>query len=61
GGASANAKWLCQTQHPEVSEMLELWVVKAMEDDIVLQGEVLQQKWTAFANPGDKWLNLSDG
>ena len=23
-------KWICQTQHPEITEMLELWVSKAM-------------------------------
>ncbi|KAJ3984328.1 hypothetical protein F5890DRAFT_1592654, partial [Lentinula detonsa] len=50
GGALVNAKQLRQTQHPEVTEMLELWVVKAMEDGIVLQGEVLRQKWAAFAD-----------
>jgi len=31
-------------------EMMELWVTKAMQDKIQLTGEVLQQKWKAFAD-----------
>ena len=63
GGCTA--KRACQTQHPEVTEMMELWVSKAMAEDILLTGEVLRQKWTKFADlagvPQDERLNLSDG
>jgi len=54
-----------QTEHPEVSEMMYLWVSKAMGDGILLTGEVLRQKWTKFANlagiPEDERLKLSNG
>lgn len=57
--------WIRQTQHPEVTEMLELWVGKAMHDGILLTGEIIRQKWTRFADivgiPQDDRLNLSDG
>jgi len=60
-----NAKCVQQTQHPEVTEMMDLWVARAMEDGIDLTGEVLCQKWIKFADlagiPMDKRLHLSDG
>ena len=40
-----SAKRICQTEHPEVTEMLELWVSKAMEDKLILTGKVICQKW----------------
>ena len=59
------AKRARQTEHPEVTEMLDLWVTKALEDGNILTGEVLRQKWIVFADmvgvPGDERLNLSDG
>jgi Tc5 transposase DNA-binding domain len=59
------AKRTRQTQHPEVTEMMDLWVSNAMTDNILLTGEVLRQKWTRFADlvgvPMDERLNLSDG
>jgi hypothetical protein len=59
------AKRMCQTQHPEVTEMLELWISKAMTENTLLTGEVLRQKWTKFADlagvPEDERLNLSEG
>ena len=59
------AKWACQTQHPEVTEMMELWVLKAMAESVLLTGEVLRQKWAKFADlasvPQDESINLSDG
>lgn len=59
------AKCTRQTQHPEVTEMMDLWVSKAMGDRILLTGEVLRQRWTQFADlagvPKDERLNLSDG
>ena len=45
--------------------MLDLWVSKAMADNILITGEVLRQKWKTFANlvgiPNDERLSLSDG
>jgi hypothetical protein len=64
-GAAWSAKHTHQTQHPEVTEMMDLWVSKAMADGIQLMKEVLCQKWTKFANlvgiPQDNHLNLSEG
>jgi len=60
-----NVKRVRQTEHPQVSEMMDLWVSKAMNDKILLTGEVLRQKWNAFATlvgiPEDERLKLSDG
>jgi hypothetical protein len=39
-----SSKRVWQIQHPEVSEMLDLWVSKAMADNVLLTGEVLHQK-----------------
>jgi hypothetical protein len=54
-----------QTEHPEVSEMMYPWVSKAMNDGILLTGEVLRQKWNMFADlagiPKDERLTLSNG
>ena len=59
------AKRVRQTLHPEVSEMMQLWVSKAMNDGILLTGEVLRQKWNTFADlvgiPEDERLKLSNG
>ncbi len=60
-----NVKCLRQTQHPEITEMMELWVSKAMSDGLLLMGEVLHQKWRSFADlagiPEDERLSLSEG
>lgn len=60
-----NAKCVRQTQHPKVTEMMDLWIARAMEDGIDLTGEVLHQKWTKFADlagiPKDERLHLSNG
>ena len=60
----ANVKRAHQTQHPEVTEMMDLWVLAAMADRINLTGEVLRQKWSTFADmvgvPKEDRLNLSD-
>ena len=61
-GAEKRAK---QVEHPEVDEMLELWVAKAMRDRVPLSGEIIRQKWVRFADlvgiPQDEQLGLSDG
>ncbi|KAF9220992.1 hypothetical protein BS17DRAFT_712915 [Gyrodon lividus] len=63
-GSGHSAKRIRQTQHPEVTEMLDLWVSKTMADTLLLTGKVLCQKWKIFADlmgvPDDKHLNLSD-
>jgi Tc5 transposase DNA-binding domain len=45
--------------------MMDLWVLKVMDENLLLTREVLHQKWTAFANlvgvPEDERLKLSDG
>ena len=54
-----------QTQHPEVTEMLELWVSQAMTNDLLITGEAIRQKWRTFATlagiPEDDHLKLSEG
>jgi hypothetical protein len=59
------AKCVRQTQHPEVTEMLDLWVSKAMRSGILVTGKVLRQKWTAFSDlvgiPKEDRLKLSEG
>jgi hypothetical protein len=43
-GQPGNAKCVRQTEHPEVNKMLELWVMKAMSDNIHVSGEILRWK-----------------
>jgi hypothetical protein len=65
GGLAYQAKRVRQTVHPEVTEMMELWVAKAMQARILLTGEVLRQKWKQFADLAgvldDERLTLSEG
>jgi hypothetical protein len=64
-GIGRKAKRARQTQHPDVTEMMDLWVSKAMGDNILITGEVLRQKWLRFAEltgiPKDEYLTLSEG
>ena len=59
------AKRVRQTEHPEVSEMMDVWVSKAMDDGVLLTGEILRQQWSVFADlvgvPEDERLKLSSG
>ena len=45
--------------------MMDLWVLKALGDGILLTGKVLHQKCSKFADmvciPDDEWLHLSNG
>ena len=45
--------------------MMDLWVSKAMLDNLLLTGEVLRQQWTRFADlmsiPKEDRLSLSNG
>ena len=63
--AERKNKKMRQTQHPEVTEMLDLWVRKVKVAKIHISGDILQQKWMDFANqlgiPEDECLKLSDG
>jgi len=58
-------KQVKQTEHPAVIEMLELWVAKAMQEGVHINGKIIQQKWTHFADiegiPDDERLELSEG
>ena len=49
-GVCTDNKQTRQTHHPEVTDMTDLWVSKAMADDILLTGGVLHQKWIQFAD-----------
>jgi len=64
-GQAGRSKWVKQTEHPELNKMLELWVAKAMADNVPVNGEILWQKWTCFADlvgvPEDERLNLGEG
>jgi len=64
-GQAGSSKRAKQMEHPEVNEMLELWVAKAMAENVHVNGEILRQKWTRFSDlvgvPGDERLNLSEG
>ena len=60
-----SAKRVRQTEHPQITEMMDLWVAKAIGDGILLTGEVLRRKWHVFADmagiPKDSRLKLSSG
>ncbi|KAG6853176.1 hypothetical protein H0H87_008786, partial [Tephrocybe sp. NHM501043] len=64
-GQSTKTKRVKQVEHPEANEMLELWVAKAMMDNVLLSSEILRQQWSRFADllqiPEDERLKLSDG
>jgi hypothetical protein len=64
-GRASNAKHLKQVEHPEIEDMMELWIAKAMRDRVHLTGEVIREKWTHFADfagiPQEERLALSDG
>jgi hypothetical protein len=40
-GRGGNIKRSKQTEHPTVMEMLELWVAKALQDNVALSGEII--------------------
>jgi hypothetical protein len=64
-GRSGNAKRVKQVEHPDVDDMLELWVAQAMSQRVHLSGEIIREKWSRFADltgiPGDERLALSEG
>ena len=43
---------------------MDFWVLKAIQDKVIMNGKILRQKWTKFADlagiPTDERLNLSD-
>lgn len=50
---------------PHVHSALQLWITKAIEDKVTINGEIIRQKWRAFAKiaeiPESDWLQLSEG
>jgi hypothetical protein len=64
-GRAGGAKRLKQVEQPEVDDMLELWIAKAMHDRVHLTSEVICEKWRRFADlvgvPVEDRLTLSDG
>jgi hypothetical protein len=52
-------------QHPDITEMLDFWVSKAMTDNLLITSEVFHKKWTKFANlagvPENEHLSLNEG
>jgi hypothetical protein len=64
-GVARLAKRVSTTRHPQVTEMLELWITMACEDGLILTGEIICQKWRSFADlaevPQDERLVLSEG
>ena len=54
-----------QTELPDVTEMMDLWVTKACNEGVQLTGDVLRVKWRDFEKlagiPEDEWLKLSNG
>ncbi|CDO71465.1 hypothetical protein BN946_scf184909.g59 [Trametes cinnabarina] len=60
-----DAKWAYQTEHPQISEMMNCWVIQAREAGVLLTGSVLRAKWTSFADRAgilkEDWLSLSEG
>ncbi|KAJ7318073.1 hypothetical protein DFH08DRAFT_820097 [Mycena albidolilacea] len=61
-GKAGAVKQIKQVEHPEVDDMLELWIAKAMCDRVHLSGEIIRLKWTRFADlvgiPEDERLAL---
>ena len=54
-----------QTEHPLVTQMLDIYVMIAMEHNLLLTGEALRQKWMEYTDfldvPKDERLSLSEG
>ena len=54
-----------QTEHPEITEMMEMWITQALNRGVQLTGDLLRQKWTEFADirkvPEEDRLKLSHG
>lgn len=52
-------------KHEEVDEALSMWVCQALEDKVVVTGDVLREKWRRFATvlkiSDDQWPTLSEG
>ena len=65
GTTAPSAKRTRLSRHPDVVEMLDLWIIKACEDGLLLTGDTLRQKWQQFADlsgvPQHERLTLSEG
>ena len=64
-GSASRMKRVRQTEHPEITEMMEIWITQALNRGVKLTGELLRQKWTEFADirkiPEEDRLTLSSG
>ena len=64
-GQVGSVKRAKQAERPEVNDMLEIWIQKAMAAGLHVTGQLLRQKWTQFADrvgvPDDERLKLSEG
>ena len=64
-GSASTIKRVWQTEHPEITEMMEIWITQALNHGIKLTGELPRQKWTEFADilkiPMEDRLTLSSG
>lgn len=64
-GRAGTVKRVKQFEHPELEEMLELWVARAMGDGVSLSGELIRQKGARFSDllniPANERLAFSDG
>jgi hypothetical protein len=64
-GSAAKMKRARQTEHPEITEMMEFWVTTALNNGVKLTGDLIRQKWTEFADirkiPEEDRLALSSG
>ena len=64
-GSASRMKHVQQTEHPEITEMMEIWITQALNHGLKLTGELLQWKWTESADihkiPKEDHLTLSSG
>jgi hypothetical protein len=60
-----SAKCVKQTELPDVTKMMDLWVTKACNEGVQLTGDILREKWRDFEKLAgvleDERLKLSNG
>lgn len=64
-GVGINSKRAVLTEHPQVSQALEIWVSQAEHAGLVLTGDAIRAMWKRFADlfniPDEDRLHLSEG
>lgn len=64
-GVGLHSKRKVMTEHPQVTQALEMWVAQAEHKGMVVTGDVIRAMWTKFANmfkvPDEHRLGLSEG